>query len=175
MKAKLFAAVALACAATWAEDFPVKVDASGGGLLDIGWTPVQLGVFPPCQLVASGAAVDGFAFGLLGLKQASTGISFAMMNQTQCNDVLQLGIWCVCEENWTFQFAPLNFTRRNLGTCVGVVNIESNFGYRPTDNHPDLPGVQVGLFNMGGGFQIGLLNYNPHGFLKWFPVINFRN
>ncbi len=44
---------------------------------------------------------------------------------------------------------------------------------RGGDPYPWLPGFQIGLVNAGGGIQIGILNYNPQGFLLWFPIINF--
>ena len=40
-------------------------------------------------------------------------------------------------------------------------------------------GLQVGLFNAASdygersAFQVGLLNYNPHGLAKWLPIFNF--
>ena len=35
------------------------------------------------------------------------------------------------------------------------------------------PGLQIGLFNAGGGFQIGLINFNEDGLLPWSLLIHF--
>ena len=74
---------------------------------------------------------------------------------------------------YAFEVGFLSLAGRNIGISAGVFNVESNLGYRGGDPYPWLPGLQVGLVNAGGGIQIGLLNYNPQGFLPWFPIINF--
>lgn len=175
MKTKVLLLSVFACATAWAH-FPVRVNLDCGGREYARWTPLQVGTRPlfRWQLYSQCADVYGVALGLPELRQQSAVVSVALANELRQNWFLQAGVGCVCERNCAVQIAPFNFTGRNYGFSAGLLNFESNFGYRSGgDRHSWLPGLQVGLFNAGGGIQLGLLNHNPQGFLKWFPIINF--
>jgi len=176
-----FGLVVLLCAfaveTAWAH-LPVSVSPkSDDGLVDFGWTPIQLGIYPsrPLQVFPGTADVYGVATGLVSLRQSSAIVSFSLGNTIQNNYLFQAGLFNGCELNLAFEAGLFNFTGRNFGINIGLFNIESNFGERSRscDPYPWLPGLQIGLFNAGGGIQIGLLNYNPQGFLPCFPLFNF--
>lgn len=65
----------------------------------------------------------------------------------------------------------------NRSLSVGGYNVVGTSGLFCWDFNPhDLEatnGVQIGLFNVGCGLQLGLLNYNPRGLIKWMPGFNF--
>ena len=168
------------CAATmepvWAH-LPVDVSyRHDDGLLDLDFTPVQIGIYAgyPFQLFTGSADVYGVAAGVLNLRQRSAVVSAALENGIERNFFLQAGLISTCEVNYALDVGILCVTGRNLGISAGIFNGESNFGERNDDPYPWwLPGLQIGLFNIGGGIQIGLLNYNPQGFLPFSPVLNF--
>jgi len=173
-----FGVVVLLCAfavgTAWAH-FPVEVrTSSDDGLVRLGWTPLQVGVFPvyPLQAVSGDADVYGIAVGVLTLRQESAIVSASLENGIKANYLAQVGLACSCEWNCALEAGLFSFTKRNLGVSAGLLNIESNYGERSSDPCPRIPGLQIGLFNAGGGIQIGLLNYNPQGFLPWFPLFN---
>ncbi len=171
----ILALCAVVVETAWAH-FPVDVSPQqDDGLLGVGWTPVQLGVYSgwPFQLVQGSADVYGVAAGVLNLRQQSAVASVAIENGIRNNYFAQVGMIDVCRVNWAFEFGLLCLAGRNVGISAGVFNVESNWGYRGGDPYPWLPGLQIGVLNAGGGVQIGLLNYNPQGFLPWFPLFNF--
>ena len=159
----ILALCAVVVETAWAH-FPVDVSPQqDDGLLGVGWTPVQLGVYSgwPFQLVQGSADVYGVAAGVLNLRQQSAVASVAIENGIRNNYFAQVGMIDVCRVNWAFEFGLLCLAGRNVGISAGVFNVESNWGYRGGD------------LNAGGGVQVGLLNYNPQGFLPWFPLFNF--
>ena len=98
----------------------------------------------------------------------------ALCNGTRENYLAQVGLIGICKLNWGCEVGFLNLAGRNVGVSVGAINVESNFGYRgQNDPYPWLPGLQAGVLNVGGGVQVGLLNHNPHGLVKWLPILNF--
>lgn len=172
----LFAVVCGLLARTAWAHLPVSVEPQAGdGMISADWSVAQLGVFPVKygQLFEGRADVYGVAVSLLSLRQRSAVFSVALENRVKTNYGLQVGLIGTCEDNYAIQVAPFGSVRRNSGIAVGLVNGESNWGFRSSQQAESGPGVQIGLLNMGGGLQIGLLNYNPQGLLPWFPVINF--
>lgn len=161
---------------TWAH-LPVSVEPrDDDGLLNLDCTPIQFGIYPtrPLQAFSGSTDVYGVAAGLVSLRQRSSIVSFAPGNTLQNNYLAQAGLFSACGFNYAFEIGFINFTGRNIGVSAGLFNVESNFGYRSSDDPiPWLPGLQIGLLNAGGGIQIGLLNHNPQGFLRWFPFFNF--
>ena len=110
--------------------------------------------------------------GLLALNQESSVFSFAPMNGIKKNYFLQTGLLTGNSCNYGISVAAINMVGRNYGLQLGVFNIESNFGDRLSEDS-EVPGISIGLFNISGSIQIGLLNYNPQGFLPYFPLFNF--
>ena len=158
--------------------FPIYVTTHDkNGVFQAEWTPVQLGIIPEenLQLLRENTEVYGFSFGLLGLNQESSILSFAIINAINKNYLLQTGgLFSVSGKNFGFSISPaFNFCERNYGVQFGLVNMESNFGFRSSKDKKGAPGLQIGLFNAGGGFQIGLFNFNKDGPCPWLPLINF--
>lgn len=63
--------------------FPIYVTTHDkNGVFQAEWTPVQLGILPEenLQLFRENTEVYGFSFGLLGLNQESSILSFAIIN-----------------------------------------------------------------------------------------------
>lgn len=157
--------------------FPIDVNPQpDDGLVCVGWTPVQLGLYShyPFQFAPGDADVYGIAAGVLNLRQKSAIASLALCNGTRENYLAQVGLIGICKLNWGCEVGFLNLAGRNVGVSVGAFNVESNLGYRgQSDPYPWLPGLQAGVLNVGGGVQVGLLNHNPHGLVKWLPILNF--
>lgn len=66
--------------------------------------------------------------------------------------------------------------RCNKGLSVGVYNVvgaSGLFDWKFDTDARDSGGVQIGVLNVGCGFQLGLLNYNPCGPVKLLPLVNF--
>lgn len=164
--------IAVFCETAWAH-FPICVEPKvNDGLLPLDFSPVQVGLCPSLQIV-HGKADTVVSVGALSLRQNSALASVALENSMANNYLAQAGFIAVSSVNYAFEVGFLSLAGRNIGISAGVFNVESNLGYRGGDPYPWLPGLQVGLVNAGGGIQIGLLNYNPQGFLPWFPIINF--
>ena len=155
--------------------FPFYVNTEdGNGAISASWTPIQLGIFPHeyLQIFRVNTNVYGFSMGLLALNQESSVFSFAPMNGIKKNYFLQTGLLTGNYRNYGISLAAINMVGRNYGLQLGVFNIESNFGDRYSINS-EVPGISIGLFNLSGSIQIGLLNYNPKGFIPCFPILNF--
>lgn len=176
---------AIACAvavavgfSAWAH-FPIYVERPAGvGLLDVGWTPIQLGVYSdrdcPLQLAPGAADVYGVAVGLLMVHQHSAVLSASLFNHVEDNYLLGGGGIAGCNRNFGLEIGLLNMTGRNFGVTVGLFNLEDGFGYRSDkDPCPLACGLQIGLINAGGGLQIGLFNYNEEALIPLLPIINF--
>ena len=175
-QAVLSACAALLSVVAWAHLPIAPSPKSDDGVIRLDWTPVQIGVCSsyPFQFVSGEADVYGIAAGVFNLRQKSAVVSVAPVNAVYANYFAQGGLIDVCGINAAFEAGLLCLTGRNLGVSVGAFNVESNFGYRgKIDPYPWLPGLQVGLLNVGGGIQMGLLNYNPQGVVTWLPFINF--
>ena len=80
----------------------------------------------------------------------------------------QLGIACECKSMQGAQVGLLwNRAERAVGAQVAL-------GYNNAEKMID--GPQVGVVNIarkGAALQLGLLNWNPEGFLPFFPFFNF--
>jgi len=172
----LLAAAWILVAGTACAHFPVGVRASeDDGLLRVPWTPVQVGLCSriPTQLVPGSADVYGMSAGLVMLEQKSSVVSVAHSNGLQKNYFAQVGLVSACEENCALECGVFVITGRNYGISAGALNLQANFGEGLDCSNSWLSGLQLGLLNAGGGIQAGLLNYNPKGFLPWFPLFNF--
>jgi len=97
------------------------------------------------------AAVPHYRTGIEGRKQSVQGVQVGLFNATDRLQGLQLApVW--------------NNAGSVQGAQVGLVNVTRD----------RVEGVQFGLINScRGGLQIGLLCWNPNGFLPVFPFFNF--
>ena len=158
--------------------FPVSVPVKNDhGIFSAEWSPIQFGIFPGnhFQLFRENTEIYGVAFSPVALYQKSAILSVAPGSMLKSNYFLQVsGFLTATEKNYGISFSPfLNFVGRNYGVQTGLINLESNFGYRSKSDSFRLPGLQIGLINNGGGVQFGLLNHNPQALIVWFPIFNF--
>ena len=144
--------------------------------------------------------IYGLQTGLMGIwGEHCTGIQInALWNNSQQVDGLQIGGVNFSEEfngaqlgiyNKVYsyydnkacyvngmQIGGYNETQNLSGAQIGVVNIHLS-GKKQTDKKElkEKSSFQFGIFNKAGEctLQIGLLNYNESGFLKYFPFFNF--
>lgn len=173
---KLFILILILTGISVFAHFPIYVETKEeNGFFPAEWTPLQLGVLP-CEhwQIFHDSTNTVFSFGIAVTQQKSAVFSAAPINALTSNYFLQAGILCsVTTRNYGFSFGLFNGSGRNYGIQIGLFNLESNFGWRSKEEQKGMPGLQIGLFNSSGGWQIGLLNHNPHSFLVWLPLINF--
>jgi len=113
------------------------------------WTPMQLGVFPKCQLFDSRTRVYGINCSpFVSLQREVIGIDMKLMGYTiESTGITVSGVALSCY---------------NHGVMIGAMNWTGNSF------------VQAGLFNIAAnGLQIGLINYNSHAPIPIMPVMNF--
>lgn len=91
---------------------------------------------------------------------------------------LEIAVFCAAtDEVFGMQLAPVNLAKRMNGVQWSLVNLaekhSSVFQFGLTNISTS--GIQVGLVNVAdhASFQLGLLNFNPHGWLPFFPFFNF--
>lgn len=175
MKNTIFSILFLLTVSVFAH-FPIYVETKPeNGFFSAVWTPFQFGILPCEKLQIFHDNTDtAFSFGLAGINQKSAIISAAPVNALTNNYFLQAGLlMAATSKNHGFSFGLFNMSGRNYGFQIGLFNLESNFGSRSEEEQKGLPGLQIGLFNASGGFQIGLINFNEDGLIPFFPLINF--
>lgn len=136
------------------------------------------------------------SLGLLCLEQNSSVLSFAgWKNQQENNYGVQTGLIVAGSRcNYAVVCAPAAVVNKNYGVQISLlgmtgemeclqllgVNIadEIQIGLINSAEHKvfsedfDERFLQIGLFNEGGKFQIGLLNYNPRSWIPFLPLFN---
>lgn len=178
----------LICGFMLAAHWPLHVrsDDSKGWISNVDFAPLQLGV-GFCQAQLYDGAINTFAsFGLAGLMQKSSCISFAPINGVENNYLLQCGgLFSASNNNFGITAASLlNFTEKNYALQLGFCNLSEepygmqigvgNLGSFIQIGAYNIDGkFQVGIFNESSNIQIGLLNHNPKAFFKWMPFFNF--
>ncbi len=151
--------------------------------------------------LCSGKTWTFLSLGLLALQQEGAAVSFApaingvihnyglqtagLLATTEQNYFCQAGLINVAlEQNYFLQAGLFNVTGRNGFLQAGLINAATTI---KQDEQNWWNGIQIGFCNMlwddlkgvGGNenedfsLQIGLLNFNKHALLKWFPIINF--
>ncbi|MBR2000315.1 MAG: hypothetical protein IJ992_07350 [Lentisphaeria bacterium] len=139
------------------------------GLFAAEWTVFQFGGGPGMQLFSGDTAVYGLAFNIVFLEQESAVVGYATFrNSLMKNYFVQLGLFHnITEENYGLSVSLCNMATSST-LQAGLVNIvSSDSRLKPRG------GVQLGVVNVGGDFQIGLLNYNPAAWFPYCPIINF--
>ncbi len=128
---------------------------SGNGLFGTSWTPLQLGLFPYCQIFESKSNVYGLGLNLFVMDQNVTcGISYALFNAVKRSYGIHLApLWGATEKNYGLSIGLIyNQIRENYGLSIGLVN-------RAEKN--------------SRGVQLGLLNFNSDpDYFYCFPIIN---
>lgn len=161
------------CGSLWAH-FPVNISCDDkDGFISTKTCavfPLQLGLFPDCQIFAGNTDIPGIALNLFCLHQKSACISFSFLDLLTTNYGIQCGpLLCGTNTNYGLSLGIFNMAGSNFGMQSGLVNVISNYGYGGSK----YKGIQIGLINSGGSFQIGLLNHNQNAWLTWMPIINF--
>ena len=160
---------ALLCGVALAH-FPIDVSPeSDDGLLRVGWTPIQVG-FTQVGLIDVCEFNYAFEVGLLNLTGRNIGVSVGAFNVES-----NLGDRGGDPYPW-LPGLQVGLANAGGGLQAGFYNFNGCFqiGAFNADG-----GLQVGLFNAASdygersAFQVGLLNYNPHGLAKWLPIFNF--
>jgi len=144
----------------------------------IGWVmpaqashPIQVGVYPPAQLVDEGDSITGARLNLPYSTNAGlTGVDVGLFNRISGNLTgLELGIVNVVgvDTHRAIQVGGWNDSQTLSGLQFGLLN--------RTDS---VEGLQFGIVNMAKGtehgLQLGLLNYNPNARLfKYMPLISW--
>lgn len=170
----LFVTVPLT-AGTWLDESLAEAEKNQGIISGVPFTPLQLGIgfFDRWQLF-DGEANSLFSFGVLGLAQRSSVVSFAPANKVKHNYFFQTGLVGKCEQNWgcavfllgtaddnICQIGLVNYIRKkNLGLQIAVFNLDSSF----LEGKSHHSGFQFGLLNLGSKIQAGLLNVGTSDF-----------
>jgi len=146
------------------------------GIFKAKWSPFQFAVTPARYglLFSSTADIYGLALGVFLLEQKSAVISVALTSGQVENYGLQCAAVTIAEKNYGLNVGGMvSFIRRNYGVQIGGLNVEADGGSRRADFAPGAPGVQIGVFNVGHGLQIGALNYNPDALIPVLPIFNY--
>lgn len=170
-----------------------------GLISDCGFFPVQLdwGLIGKTKLIDEKSDTV-LALGLFLVQQKSAVFSTALIaTHLQKNFGIQLNllpIGAAAEKNYGLSFGFENYTKRNYGVQMGLLNHSwAGKEMEPVNEKLQVCGInvadtlyigvvndtdkfQIGLFNngrRGAKFQIGLLNYNPCSILPWMILFNF--
>ncbi len=149
--------------------------------------PINLGVFPPVQIVKETESVTAFRFSLIYGKNASlTGLDLSLVGKStgSVTGVAFSGLGMVdgdftgWQDSWLASITKGNMQGLQMGayTKSGMGSTGVQFGILNTSD--DFSGLQVGLVNitqtMRSGLQIGLINIiNSKEKLKLFPIVNW--
>lgn len=150
------------------------------------WTPVNLALFNPTQILPESWDVMGMRLtALLGVNHSVTGLDIAGVFTRTDGDLTGIQIGGINDVNGTsmaIQVGGFNVTKELFGMQVsGLASraIDGGGGVQISgiyNNSDALSGLQIGLLNIAGemkGLQLGLLNFNKNGFLPIFPFFNF--
>ena len=175
--------------------FSLNVYAHGGAsaIHNVRWTPVNIVAFPIALFNPGETEVRGILFspgvgmsekdvyGInLGIATLLTGKCygasinvFSLLNE---NNGLSLGLFNMGNNNG-ITLGLCNLVIDNDGISLGIINLWENnagvlvgvFNYISKKNT-----FQLGIYNQAeGGFQLGLLNYNPKSYIPWLPIVNW--
>lgn len=92
------------------------------------------------------------------------GFSFGMANIASCNHGCQIGFFSHFNRHF-YQVFGISIASRFR---IAVLNVDTQL----IENDA---AIDVGVFNIGlrTPIQIGILNYNEHAVIPWFPLFNF--
>ncbi|GEM_PF-1537240 len=146
------------------------------GIFKAEWTPFQLSLFPASQgqLFVDTADVYGIAISVFAMEQKNSVFTVGLTSGQDENTGLLVEVVSLINKNYGLDISALTgFTGRNYGVQIGAINIEAGGYPRKEELKEGATGLQIGIYNIGQGFQIGLLNYNPDAYFLFFPIINF--
>ena len=163
--------------------FPGDADVYGiaGGLLNLNQKSAIASLAPLNAVERNYFAKAG----LIGVCEFNYAFEVGLLNLTRCNLGVSVGVFNI-EANFgdrggdPFPWLPglqVGVVNGGCGVQTGFYNIGGSLqiGALNADGS-----VQIGLLNAAingdnrsACFQIGLLNYNPRGIVKWMPIFNF--
>ncbi len=93
---------------------------------------------------------------------------------------LELAAFCAATDDvFGMQLAPVNVAKRMNGFQWALVNLAEKHStvFQLGLTNIAVGGIQIGLVNVAdhASFQLGLLNFNPQGWLTFFPFFNFSH
>lgn len=148
------------------------------------WTPVQLSIAPPVQIINSDASVYGLRVNApYGRQQGVTGIDVGGFNRVD-GALLGLQAGLINSAKGQVRGAQLGFVNWSGGDFAGfqagvfnVIEKQAGAGQIGLANRAkDLKGVQIGLVNLTKslkGVQIGAINYiKSRETAPFLPVLN---
>ena len=108
---------------------------------------------------------NGLSLGLFNMGN-NNGITLGLCNLVIDNDGISLGISNLWGNNAGVLVGVFNYKleheETSHGVAIGVINISKKNTF------------QLGIYNQAeGGFQLGLLNYNPKSYIPWLPIVNW--
>ena len=104
----------------------------------------------------------GASINVFSLLNENNGLSLGLFNMGN-NNGITLGLCNLVIDNDGISLGVINLWGNNAGVLVGV------FNYISKKNT-----FQLGIYNQAeGGFQLGLLNYNPKSYIPWLPIVNW--
>jgi hypothetical protein len=135
-------------------------------------SPVQLGLFPPLQIVPEHQSVSAFRLSLIYGKNVNmSGLDMSLVGTTTGNfSGVQFGLVGLVDGNSTgWQWNAVSITNGSFKGLQGPWGIYNSADY--------VNGVQIALVNSAGsmkGIQLGLLNFiKKGGFMPFFPIVNW--
>ena len=121
----------------------------------------------------------GASINVFSLLNENNGLSLGLFNMGN-NNGITLGLCNLVIDNVGISLGIINLWGNNAGVLVGVFNYKLE---HEETSHGVAIGViniskkntfQLGIYNQAeGGFQLGLLNYNPRSYIPWLPLVNW--
>ena len=144
--------------------------------------PLQIGIYPPAQLIPEDADVRGLRLSLpYSVNNHVVGIDIGIASTASDIDALQVNLYSMVYGEMTgVQIALLATTGSGNGLQISLLNRASTVfeGIQCSliNMAEDMTGIQIGLINRTEfltGLQIGLVNVIEESAMPFFPIINF--
>jgi hypothetical protein len=151
------------------------------------WTPVQLALATPIQIVPKTWDVKGFRLGVIYSYNNDVGfLDAGIVNRTAGDEIgIQIGgIMNRVEGNVSgIQIAGIvnsvggnSLVEGMQIACMNTVGDVSGLQTGVVNHSKTMQGVQIGVFNLTNeldGLQIGVINLNTSGSIPFMPLLNF--
>ena len=143
--------------------------------------PLQIGVFPPVQLVPETMNVSGLRLNLpYSANDRVVGIDLGIASSAADMEALQVNLYNVVYGDLTgVQIGLLDRIGSGSGLQVGLLEtvntVYAGVQIGLINNAEEMTGLQIGLINRTEfltGLQIGLVNVIEESALPFFPIVN---
>ena len=144
--------------------------------------PLQIGIFPPAQLVPEDVDIRGIRLNLpYSNNNHVVGIDFGIVSTAGDMEALQVNLNSIVYGEITgVQVGLLATTGSGNGLQISLLNRASTVfeGIQISliNMAEDMTGIQIGLINRTEfltGIQIGLVNVIEESSMPFFPIVNF--